>query len=340
MTLFDGIQYFHRIPGLLVGRTVSRSLIETEINNFIDYVPKLSEKLSANFEHIETPSGEQNFIESMELLISALGAVYARGLESEAERILRCIKSENQRGYVAKNLRPFITNIFELSIAMQKAQTFEKEKIEERLSNIEDLDSIAKNITEIAKLISEGRDGRAKTILRDLIAYVPTEDAFDKLLNLIRNKQWEFAKESVDILKEKYAAKMRELSVADLSKIILAVDDRPEILTFVSNVLKNHYKVIAVRSGDIALRALNAQKPDLFLLDIDMPEMSGLELAEIIRSKEAYKETPLIFLTGNSHRSNVATAMKLKCNDFIVKPTTHETLLTKIVKQLSAGSFK
>jgi putative two-component system response regulator len=137
----------------------------------------------------------------------------------------------------------------------------------------------------------------------------------------------------VDDLQAKYTEEKAALSQADMSKIIMAVDDRPEILTFVKNALKDKYKLIAVRSGDAALRALNAQKPNIFLLDIDMPEMSGLELAAEIRKKPEYATTPLIFLTGNSQKENVAAAMKLKCNDFIVKPTTNETKKKKIAKQ-------
>jgi PleD family two-component response regulator len=272
----------------------------------------------------------------MEVLIIKLGNVYARSLESEAERLLRCAKYEHQREYVVKNLRPFIINIHELSIAMQKAQANEVQKTEERLSTIEGLDSITKTIIELGNIISEGRDGRAKTILRELIGYVPEEDGFERLLDLLRGRHWQEAIKENNRLKEKYTEKMKSLSIADLSKVILAVDDRPEILTFVKNALKDHYKVIAVPSPEKALRALEKQKPNLFLLDIDMPEMSGLELAATIRAIPAYAKTPLIFLTGNSDKDTVASAMKLKCNDFIVKPATHETLLTKIVKQFEA----
>jgi len=338
MTLFDGKQYFHNIPGMLVGKSVARIAIEAEMNKFIDTVPKLTKKLLANLEKIDTPFGQRDFTTSMELLVTILGDVCARGLESEAERILRCVKSEQLRGYTVKNLRPFIINIYELSIAMQKAQTLEAQKTKEKLSNIENLDNIAKNIAEIGKLISEGSDDRAKTILHDLMDYVPSENGFNNLLQLLKNKHWEEAAKVSNMLKEKYATKIKALSIADLSKVILAVDDRPEILTFVKSALKDYYKVIAVPSGETALRALDKQKPDLFLLDIDMPVMTGLELAEIIRNKEDYKETPLVFLTGNSERETVAAAMKLKCNDFIVKPTSHESLLTKIVKQFEVFS--
>jgi DNA-binding response OmpR family regulator len=89
-----------------------------------------------------------------------------------------------------------------------------------------------------------------------------------------------------------------------------------------------------VPSGKAALKVLETQKPDLFILDIDMPEIDGFELAKTIRSKTDFKQTPLIFLTGNSSRERITMAMSIGCDDFIVKPTTYEYLLTKAGKFL------
>ena len=108
----------------------------------------------------------------------------------------------------------------------------------------------------------------------------------------------------------------------------------PEMLSFVNNALKNNYKIIAVPSAKAALNVIKTQKPDLFLLDIDMPEMDGFELAGIIRSTEEFEKTPLVFLTGNSTRDHITVAMALNCNDFIVKPTTYEYLRTTVGKYL------
>jgi CheY-like chemotaxis protein len=84
--------------------------------------------------------------------------------------------------------------------------------------------------------------------------------------------------------------------------------------------LKKHYQVIAVPSGKAALAVIITQKPNLFILDIDMPDMDGYELARRIRSNSNFTNTPLIFLTGNSSREHITKAMEVGCNDFIVKP--------------------
>jgi PleD family two-component response regulator len=112
-------------------------------------------------------------------------------------------------------------------------------------------------------------------------------------------------------------------------KTVLAVDDRPEILSSVNAALSSHYKVLGAPSGRVALQILNTQNIDLFYLDIDMPEMNGFELARQIRADSKYKDTPLIFLTGNSARDNILRAIKVGASDFVVKPAYNVTLLAK-----------
>jgi diguanylate cyclase (GGDEF)-like protein len=66
-----------------------------------------------------------------------------------------------------------------------------------------------------------------------------------------------------------------------------------------------------------------------------MPEMDGFELAEKIRGKAEYAKTPVIFLTGNPSRDRTLRAMELGAKDFIIKPVSHEVLLSKVGKYLN-----
>lgn len=117
--------------------------------------------------------------------------------------------------------------------------------------------------------------------------------------------------------------------------IILAVDDKPELLSSIVGMLKNKFTVIAVTSGTAALKAIEKRTPRLFLLDIEMPQMSGYELAGMIRKQQQYAKTPIIFLTGKGTREHVAMAIKYGGNDYIIKPVTEELLVNKITKFLS-----
>jgi len=112
-------------------------------------------------------------------------------------------------------------------------------------------------------------------------------------------------------------------------KTILAVDDTPFFLTTLKKILQEaDYKLICVTSGSDALKSLEKHHPGLFLLDIEMPEMNGYELAAQIKKRG--EKAPIVFLTGNAKRENVVRAVEAGAADFIVKPVNKEEVLAKI----------
>jgi CheY-like chemotaxis protein/HPt (histidine-containing phosphotransfer) domain-containing protein len=117
-------------------------------------------------------------------------------------------------------------------------------------------------------------------------------------------------------------------------KTILAVDDTPFFLSVLKKILQDiEYKLICVTSGMDALIYLEKHKPDIFLLDIDMPEMNGYELAARIR--KTGQKAPIVFLTGNAKKENVIKAVQAGAADFIVKPINKEEILSKIDRYTS-----
>jgi PleD family two-component response regulator len=119
---------------------------------------------------------------------------------------------------------------------------------------------------------------------------------------------------------------------------VLAVDDMPEILTLVSEILQPDYKVIAVTSAKAALEVLGSHTPDIFLLDVEMPEESGLELAHNIREMDNYKKTPILFLTSLSKKETVMEAKKIGRADYILKPVDRKKLVSRVEKNLGLGA--
>jgi len=114
-------------------------------------------------------------------------------------------------------------------------------------------------------------------------------------------------------------------------KIILAVDDDPQCLDIFRLSLKEvTCKIIAVTSGPAALNVVKSQKPDLFVFDIDMPDMNGLELAKRVR-EDGFK-APIVFITGNAQKDIVARALQAGGNDFIIKPINPQTVVGRITK--------
>ncbi|MDR2942375.1 MAG: response regulator [Treponema sp.] len=116
-------------------------------------------------------------------------------------------------------------------------------------------------------------------------------------------------------------------------KRILAVDDTVFFLTILKKILQDtRYKLTCVASGRDALKYLEKNQPDIFLLDIEMPGMDGYELAAKI--KENGSKAPIIFLTGNARKEHLAKAVEAGAVDFIIKPINKDILLDKICKYL------
>ena len=121
--------------------------------------------------------------------------------------------------------------------------------------------------------------------------------------------------------------------VEESKKSILAVDDKAFFLETLKMTLKDTpYKLTCVTSGKMALNYLQKHSPDLFILDIEMPEMNGYELAEKIR--DSGQMAPIIFLTSNSSKEYVQKAMMNHASDFLVKPINQKCALEKIDKLL------
>ena len=116
---------------------------------------------------------------------------------------------------------------------------------------------------------------------------------------------------------------------APRQKSILAVDDNAFLLDTLKKSLQGtDYKLTGVSSGKAALKFIQGHSPDLFLLDIEMPEMDGYELAKRIR--EYGNDSPIIFITGNATKEYVLKAIKADAADFIVKPVTQKQVLERI----------
>ena len=338
MELYDGEKYFHNIPGLLVpSLTKIYDQVDNDINKYIDHLPGLVEAIEATLRNTDIEKRRNFFVKNLEILCLMLGNIFARGLEADAMRILRYVQNDYLLEKADKLIRPFITELLSLSVALQKAQSLEEEehKIED-VSEIEIHAGLTKNLNTIMSSIDDSEFEEAKRIIIELAVYNPAESELPYLLELINTEQYIKAKNLIIKLREKHSNSIDKIAGVDFTKKVLAVDDMPVILSFVNEALRKHYKVLTAINGKEALKALESQTPDLFLFDIEMPEMDGFTLAKIIRDNAIYAAVPLIFLTGNSSREHIATSMAIGCNDFIIKPTTHEYLLTMVGKYLHA----
>lgn len=127
---------------------------------------------------------------------------------------------------------------------------------------------------------------------------------------------------------------MSETGGGDSRKCILAVDDTAIVLTRIADTLRSDYEVITVNSGVRALRYLEQERPDLILLDIEMPQKNGIETLQEIRMMQDRKDIPVIMLTGVEDKDAVLKSVRLGICDYMLKPFSSEDLLKRIRRVL------
>jgi two-component system KDP operon response regulator KdpE len=109
---------------------------------------------------------------------------------------------------------------------------------------------------------------------------------------------------------------------------ILIVDDEPQIRRVLLTTLTSHgYTVAESKSGDDALEQLREDRPDLILLDLNMPGRSGLETCREIRSSS---DVPIIMLTVRNTEKDKVQALDAGADDYVVKPFSSEELMARI----------
>ena len=109
---------------------------------------------------------------------------------------------------------------------------------------------------------------------------------------------------------------------------VLIVDDEPRILKFLNLKLKSSgYEVITANSGSEALAQLQAQEPDLLVLDVVMPGMDGFE---VLRQVRAFSSVPIIILSAKEANVDKIKGLKLGADDYLVKPFNPDELVARI----------
>ncbi|MCL2093416.1 MAG: response regulator [Treponema sp.] len=126
--------------------------------------------------------------------------------------------------------------------------------------------------------------------------------------------------------------------MAEQQACIFLVDDNPIYLNSGKSLLENNYTVVTIPSGEKLIQVLEKTKPQLILLDIEMPGMSGYQTIKIIKAREDTKDIPVIFLTGKSDSENELLGLSLGAIDYISKPFSPALLLKRIELHLLVQS--
>ena len=122
---------------------------------------------------------------------------------------------------------------------------------------------------------------------------------------------------------------------------ILIVDDTLPNLRALSKMLTQAgYEVRGAQNGRTALMIIDTKPPDLILLDINMPEMSGYEVCQRLRANEKSKHIPVIFISALDELSNKVKAFEVGGTDYITKPFRVEEVLARVQTHLSLHTLQ
>lgn len=123
--------------------------------------------------------------------------------------------------------------------------------------------------------------------------------------------------------------------------VVVAVDDSREMLDILKTVVADAgYRFLGAGSAKQCLRLVGDIRPDLILLDIQMPETDGFDLCRQIRAIDAWHNVPVAFLTARRTAQDVKAGMAAGGNDFITKPFDAKSLVSRIDRWVARGQLR
>lgn len=125
-----------------------------------------------------------------------------------------------------------------------------------------------------------------------------------------------------------------------MKNTILVVDDDKTNLALAQKILAPRYRIAASNSGAGALKYLENHRPELILLDINMPDLDGFAVMERLRSQEATKSIPVIFLTADNLAETEIKCFRMGAMDFVTKPFVPDILLSRVDKTIELDQYR
>jgi len=118
-------------------------------------------------------------------------------------------------------------------------------------------------------------------------------------------------------------------------KKVLIVDDEPNVRSLSRTILSKKFEVVEAEDGRQAVEIANAQKPDVILMDMMMPNMDGLTACYAIRNDPVTKSIPVIMVTAIGFELNIKLSQQMGANAYVTKPFAPKDLFDKIEQVLA-----
>lgn len=129
------------------------------------------------------------------------------------------------------------------------------------------------------------------------------------------------------------------LDFGDNRPRIMAIDDDPDILTFILSVLRDHVEAFGVSDPISAIDKMVRYQPDMVILDVKMPHMSGYQLSQLLRLNRNLRAIQVMFMSSNDSPKEIAYARKLGAADYLTKPFTPNQLIEKVAGVTQKAEF-
>lgn len=126
----------------------------------------------------------------------------------------------------------------------------------------------------------------------------------------------------------------------DAKAKILVIEDNEDTRTFLKHILSKEYEVLVADNAVLGIDYARNQLPDLILLDIMLPHLSGTDACQILKKDERTARIPVIFLSAKSKISDITSGLSLGADDYIPKPFDYKELLARIQARLRIAAAK
>jgi len=121
-----------------------------------------------------------------------------------------------------------------------------------------------------------------------------------------------------------------------MAKVILIVEDDPKNLTLFRDLLQvSGYRTIEATNGEQGIELAKASHPDLILMDIQIPEINGLEATRILKADVITSNIPVLALTAYAMRGDAEKILQAGCDGYLAKPVDIKELLKEVAKYMS-----
>lgn len=112
---------------------------------------------------------------------------------------------------------------------------------------------------------------------------------------------------------------------------VLIADDEPDILEIISyNLNREGYEVITAKDGDEAIEKAGKHKPHLIILDMMMPKKTGVQVCQVLRAQDGFKDTLIMFLTALNDESTQVRGLETGADDYVSKPVSPKVLISRV----------